>query len=254
MLSEGLSELEQGLREAGPSGRQLRYALLRHFSELVQQLTSSLASDEVPEAKAAEPASDKGPVEALETHEVPSHGYVDAAYLRTVRREALEIFEVRPLGGEDYVALWIDAVPVRGRPLLLCMGVTADGYRQVLDFQDASLQEAAALFSGLLDRGLCVDRGLLCITPGNAQLSRTLAKQFGPHSAMFHRLKEQHCQMHKRERVVSAMGGACGARSRGPFSCPTWTRPARRSCGFMPNCSHATGRRPSGCCRTWNRR
>ena len=44
-LSDDLSQLDQGLREAGQSGRLLRYYLRRHFSELVQRLTCSLESD-----------------------------------------------------------------------------------------------------------------------------------------------------------------------------------------------------------------
>ena len=51
-LSDDLAQLEQGLREAGPSGRQLRYYLLRHFSELVQHLTCSLESDVQPDPHA----------------------------------------------------------------------------------------------------------------------------------------------------------------------------------------------------------
>ena len=223
-LSDDLSELEQGLREAGPSGRQLRYALLRPFSELVQRRTCSLASDvqgaspAAADTKAVPPVDTGGKPQAeapvLETNAAPP--YVDASYLRNVRMEALEVFEARPLSAAPYVALWIDAVP--GRSLLLGLAATADGYRHVLDFADASLQAAAARLSGLLKRGLRVDGGLLCITPGTAALSRTLAEQFGAH------MQEQHCQRHKRERVVSVLSEADRRRVRGAitraFQCP----------------------------------
>ncbi len=44
-LSDDLSQLIQGLRHAGASGRQLQFDLLRHLTECVQQLTSSLEED-----------------------------------------------------------------------------------------------------------------------------------------------------------------------------------------------------------------
>ena len=44
-LSDDLSQLDQGLREAGQSGRRLRYYLLRHLSKLVQRLMCSLEAD-----------------------------------------------------------------------------------------------------------------------------------------------------------------------------------------------------------------
>ncbi len=98
------------------------------------------------------------------------------------------------------MALWIDAVPVWGRSLMLCMAATSDGFRHMLGFAEATLQDAAAvrqLLQDFRERGLCVDRGLLCITSGQAQPTRALADSLGTH------LRQQHCQMAKRERVVS---------------------------------------------------
>ena len=127
-LSEDLAQLEQGLREAGPSGRQLLYYLLRHFSELVQHLTCSLESDVQPDPHAD---ADKPPQAAtsmqpdgglLETTSDWIGDPVEDACQREVRNQAREVFDVRSLEGEDYLALWMDAVPVWGRSLVLCMG------------------------------------------------------------------------------------------------------------------------------------
>ena len=205
-LSDGFSELEQVLREAGSSGRQLRYALLWHYSELVRHLTCSLASDlqgappeaaPGPETKAALPA-DTGPkAQVPEADAAPPHGHVDASHLRKVRRAALAVFESRPLGAATYVALWIDAVPVSGRSLLLCLAVTAHGYRHVPDFADASLQEAPAvqsLRSGLLERGLRY--AALCIMDGAKGLRRAVQDVFGSYAQV------QRCTWHKRENMV----------------------------------------------------
>ena len=203
--SDDLSQLDQGLRDAGPSGRLLRYYLLRHFSELVQRLTCSLESDVQqpvgPEATAVPAAVADGTAqaaaEAPETDPRGVHGQGDDAELRS---SALQVMEQRSLSDEDYVALWMDAVPVWGRSLVLCMAVTADGYRHMLAFADGTLQDAAVLqklLQGVRKRGLCVDRGLLCITGGQVPLTQALEEHLGPH------LVHQHCQIAKRERVVS---------------------------------------------------
>ncbi len=220
-LSDDLAQLEQGLREAGPSGRQLRYYLLRHFSELVQHLTCSLESDVQPDLPAG---ADKQPQAATSTQ--PEGGLlettsswignpVEDAYQREVRNQAREVFDERSLEGEDYVALWMDAVPVWGRSLVLCMGVTAGGYRHMLGCIEATLQHDAAirqLLQGLRKRGLCTDRGLLCITRGQSWLTRVLEEVLGP------RLCHQHCQMAKRERVVSFLAEKQQRRVRGAIT------------------------------------
>ena len=108
------------MREAGPSGRQLRYYLLRHFSELVQHLTCSLESDIPPDPLAG---ADKQPQAAtskqpegglLETVSDRTGDPVEDAYQREVRNQAREVFDERSQEGEDCVALWMDAVPVWG--------------------------------------------------------------------------------------------------------------------------------------------
>ncbi len=223
-LSADLAHLEQGLREAGPSGpsgRQLRYYLLLHFSELVQHLTCSLESDVQPDPPAD---ADKQPQAAtsrqpegslLETNSGWIGDPVEDAYQREVRNQAREVFDERSLEGEDYVALWMDAVPVWGRSLVLCMGVTAGGYRHMLGCIEATLQHDAAirqLLQGLRKRGLCADRGLLCITRGQSWLTRVLEEALGSH------LCHQHCQMAKRERVVSYLAEKPQRRVRGAIT------------------------------------
>ena len=126
--------------------------------------------------------------------------YGDEAALQKVRMEALEVFDTRRFDGEEYVTLWVDVCQLWGRPFLLCMAATLDGYRHVLGFVESSTQDLASvrgLFQGLLDRGLSLDQGLLCITPGTASLCRVLTECFGQ------QIRLQHCQMHKRARVIS---------------------------------------------------
>ena len=124
-LPDDLFHLEQGLREAGPSGRRVRYVLPRHFSKLVQRLTCSPASDieQVPLAEAdtaqKELAATTAQGQTSQLASGTSSG--DDLCQRQLRADALEVFDECPLSGQDYVALWMDAVPVAGHSLLPCM-------------------------------------------------------------------------------------------------------------------------------------
>ncbi len=217
------------LRDAGQSGRSLRYFLLRQCTELAQRLTCSLESDVQQEESASpgvnavpsSPTDSKTQTEessrVLEAKEasLQGGGGQDNAYMREVRNQALEVFEGRHIGGEDYVALWMDATSVYGRSLLLCMAVTAEGYRHMLGFTESTVQDTGAvrqLLQGLCERGLCVDRGLLCITSGQAGLTRVLGQSLGMHVCL------QHCQMAKRERVVSYLADEDQRRVKGAIS------------------------------------
>ena len=201
--SDPLVELDETLRQAGDSGHQLRLYLLRHFSELLRQLACNLDAGNL-EAGAPEESTVESSTDAAEQVPAPSvlslSEYGDEATLHKVRMEALEVFDTRRFDGEEYVTLWVDVCQLWGRPFLLCMAATLDGDRHVLGFVESSTQELASVrgfFQGLLDRGLSLDRGLLCITPGTARLCRVLTECFGQ------QIRLQHCQMHKRARVIS---------------------------------------------------
>ena len=188
MFSEEYSQLESVLREAGEPGRVLQLDLLKQFG---QRLSSSLAS-EVPVEKPKAILAEAEITSSAPSAEVLLCGNGDATSLRG---EALEVFDTRPLNAEDYVALWVDAIEVWGRKFLLCMGVTAQGRKHMLGVVEGREYIPAAarqLLDDLVRRGLNASDGLLGITSGAAQLSRVLADYFGP------KPKSQYCQMHKR--------------------------------------------------------
>ncbi len=221
ILSDDFSQLDHLLQESGASGHQLRLYLLRHFSDLVRHLTSNLDIDAVlrfpNEAATAsspvEPQSD--PAEespALVPSELACPEYGDEAALHRVRTEALEVFEHRRFDQQSYVVLWMDVQQLWGHPFFLCMAATTEGYRHILGFVETVARDhdaMASLFQGFLDRGLCAENGLLCITPAIPTLSRVLTDCFGP------RIQFQHCQVHKRERVVSYLPDTDRLRIRG---------------------------------------
>ena len=81
--------------------------------------------------------------------EEPPSRYGNLASLRRVRAEALEVFDTRLLSGEDYVALWMDAIEVWGRKLLLCMGVTARGRKHMLGVVEGRMYNPATARSAV---------------------------------------------------------------------------------------------------------
>ena len=203
-------ELDQALREAGETGEHLRWSLLRHFSELIRDLTHAvdLPVPALQDAPDLEPDSAPPPAMEEESSPVPPSGvlalseYGDEAALHEVRLEALHELETRSLAREEIVALWLDVVPFWGHPLALCIGVTVEGYRRILGFAEANLQEMDAmqhLIQDVLDRGLCVKKGLLWITPGLPGLSRLLTECLGA------QVRHQHCQVYKCIQVTSLL-------------------------------------------------
>ena len=222
ILSDKLSELDQRLQDSGDPGQVLRFSLLHHLGELIRDLTCNVeASAPVP----VDAASRTGPPGEISdevdpvvvsppvgTIALPEYG--DEAMLHHVRMEALEVFETRRFCGETYIALWLDVVRVWQRSLLLCMGVTTSGYRHILGFVEALPQQGSAmrpLVQDLLNRGLCPDQGLLCITPGSKGIAKVLSECFGTQLCL------QSCQAHILERVVSPLCEADQRRLQGEF-------------------------------------
>ena len=220
IYSETLVELEEILSQAGDSGHQLRLYLFRHFSELLQQLTSNLDAGHLDAASPLEDSPIEPGLDSAEQSVVPERPvvlseYGDESTLHQVRMDALEVFDTRRFDHEEYVVLWIDGCMLWGRPILVCMAATLEGYRHVLGFVEASAQDLASVrgfFQDLLDRGLSLEAGVLCITPGATGLDRILTEQFGA------QMRLQHCQMHKRTRVISHLAAPEQARIRGAIT------------------------------------
>lgn len=113
---------------------------------------------------------------------------------------ALEELETRGLGDEQYLAIWMDGKQLRGRHVVIAIGLTTDGRKQVLGFVEASTENAKAvkgLLRSLIQRGLDFSEGLLVITDGSKGLRSAARATFGGYAVL------QRCHWHKRENVVS---------------------------------------------------
>ncbi|MCY4233919.1 MAG: transposase [Bacteroidetes bacterium] len=207
-----LNNLPEQISVSDPS---LRLTLLHHCVDLLRQLTHPSPQDppsQSTESLQEESASSSGISDSTPvTHPAIVCDYGDEASLDQARMEALEVFDSRRLDVNRYVVLWMDRLHVWGHPLLLCIGATEDGYRHFLNFEEAPALDIDAIqrfLCALLERGLCTESGLLCITSGDLHLSQRITE-------LLHPMGIQHCQHHKREQVLSHLGETDSARIKG---------------------------------------
>ena len=119
-------------------------------------------------------------------------------FKRASARKLSELME-RDLSVYDIVALFLDGKRFGEDEMVIALGITLEGKKVILGFvQTATENEAvcSAFLRGLVERGLKVDQGLLCIIDGAKGLRKAVDKAFGNKAAV------QRCQWHKRENVV----------------------------------------------------
>ena len=106
----------------------------------------------------------------------------------------------RDLSEYDFVALFIDGKSFAEDEMIIALGVTITGEKIVLGFVQAATENERVIKSflnNLIERGLIIDQGLLCVIDGAKGLRSAIRKVFAD-KAIIHR-----CQWHKRENVVS---------------------------------------------------
>ncbi len=192
-----------------------RLSLLHQCVDLLRELTHpspldspSPSTESLPEEPESSPGT-SDPTNVLSPSTLSPYG--DETSLDQARMEALEIFDSRRLDVHPYVVLWMDRLYVWGHPLLLCMGATEDGYRHLLHIEEAPAldMDAVQRFLGaLVDRGLCTESGLLCVTCGDPRLRQRIIEWLHP-------MGIQYCQHHKRAHVLSHLGETDSVRIKG---------------------------------------
>jgi transposase-like protein len=123
----------------------------------------------------------------------------------------------RDLSEYDIVVLFMDGKSFAEDEMIIALGVTADGKKVPLGFIQAATENEAVVREflwGLLDRGLRVDEGILCVIDGSKGLRAGIKKVFSDRALI------QRCQWHKRENVVGYLPK--GMR-------PSWRRKLQRA-------------------------
>ena len=106
----------------------------------------------------------------------------------------------RRLDNYDIVALIIDGKTFREDEMIIALGVTVEGEKVILGFIQAGTENAVVcrdFLNSLLERGLKIGRGVLCVMDGSKGIKKAVEEILGRYVLI------QRCQWHKREDVVS---------------------------------------------------
>lgn len=120
-------------------------------------------------------------------------------FKRASAKKLAELTE-RDLSGYDLVAIFLDGKTFGEDEMVIALGITLEGQKVILGFVQTGTENesvCSAFLRGLLERGLKVEQGLLCVIDGAKGLRKAVKKVFGHQAAV------QRCQWHKRENVVS---------------------------------------------------
>ncbi len=112
----------------------------------------------------------------------------------------LREFQERDLSDLDLVVLFLDGKTFADDEMVIALGVTLSGEKQMLGFVQTETENervVAQFLRSLLDRGLDTSSGLLVVIDGSKGLRSAIRK------VLRRRAVVQRCQWHKRENVVS---------------------------------------------------
>ncbi len=123
-----------------------------------------------------------------------SRGFVRASAL------SLAAWSSRSLAGTRFVAVFIDGVEYAEETLLVALGVTEQGSKQVLGLRQGGTENAqvvTALLEELIERGLDTSQPTLFVLDGAKALVAGVQRVCGQQAVI------QRCQIHKRRNVLA---------------------------------------------------
>ena len=139
-----------------------------------------------------EPVGDDLPAVATSKSSVSRH-FVAAT------RKALAELLARPLGDQRYLVLMLDGIEVADHTVVVALGITDDGQKQILGLWEGATENATvcrALLTDLVERGLRVDGGILVVIDGAKALRAAVRDVLGARATV------QRCQVHKKRNVL----------------------------------------------------
>jgi putative transposase len=128
-----------------------------------------------------------------------SSSTISRRYIRASEKQLKKLCE-RSLESHEVVALILDGKSFGTDEMLIALGITVEGRKIPLGFVQTGTENERVvrqLLEELLERGLRVDRGLLCVIDGSRGLRKAVYEVFGNKAVI------QRCQWHKRENVLS---------------------------------------------------
>jgi transposase-like protein len=124
---------------------------------------------------------------------------ISRRFIKVSGRKLKELME-RDLSIYDIIAIFIDGKSFAEDEIIIALGVTVTGEKVLLGFVQAATENETVVkefLIHLIERGLMVEEGLLCIIDGAKGLRSAIRKVFKDKALV------QRCQWHKRENVVS---------------------------------------------------
>jgi transposase-like protein len=113
--------------------------------------------------------------------------------------EHLQALMSRRLDDVRLAVLMLDGIDLKGRTNIVALGITTDGVKLPLGLWEGSSENAAvatALLADLVDRGLDVEQGVLCVLDGGKALRKAVRDVLGVHTPV------QRCIRHKERNVL----------------------------------------------------
>jgi transposase-like protein len=105
----------------------------------------------------------------------------------------------RRLDDVRLAVLMLDGIDLKGRTNIVALGITTEGVKIPLGLWEGSSENAAvatALLADLVDRGLDVEQGVLCVLDGGKALRKAVRDVLGIHTPV------QRCIRHKERNVL----------------------------------------------------
>lgn len=123
---------------------------------------------------------------------------VSRRFIKVSGKKLKEITE-RRLDEFNIVAIVIDGKAFYDDEMIVALGITIEGRKVILGYTQAGTENATVckeFLRGLLDRGLKVEEGVLCIVDGSKAFKKSIEEMFKGYALI------QRCQWHKRENVL----------------------------------------------------
>lgn len=128
-----------------------------------------------------------------------SSSTVSRAFVRASKK-SIEELNGRPLHEYSFAALFFDGIGFgRETTVVTAMGVTTEGHKIILGFQEGHTENAAVvdtLLENLVDRGLALEDVFLVVLDGGKALRKAVEKRWGARAVI------QRCQAHKKRNVL----------------------------------------------------
>jgi len=128
-----------------------------------------------------------------------SQSSVSRAFIEQTSK-ALEEFENRDLGYNDFLALVIDGKHLAKDQMIIALGITSNGVKIPIGLVQSvseNKQAVIGLLNNLIARNFRFEEGILAIADGSKAISSAIKEVMGGYVII------QRCQWHKRENIVS---------------------------------------------------